>query len=59
MVDDYNPDDLENDLDIDFDNSALNFVWDLVDDFVTADNTVFTLFVSILSLGIIALILGR
>lgn len=59
LVDDYNPDDLEDDLDIDFDNSALNFVWDLVDDFVTADNTVFTLFVSILSLGIIALILGR
>lgn len=59
LVDDYNPDDLENDLDIDFDNSSLEFVWDLVDDFITADNTVFTLFVSILSLGIIALILGR
>ncbi|MBQ3136098.1 MAG: hypothetical protein IJB74_01315 [Clostridia bacterium] len=59
LVDEYNPDDLEDDLDIDFDNSSLEFVWDLVDDFITADNTVFTLFVSILSLGIIALILGR
>lgn len=59
LVDDYNPDNLEDDLDIELDPSALSFIWDLFDEFVTADNAVFTLFISILSIGIIALILGR
>lgn len=59
LVDDYNPDDLQDDLDIELDPSALSFIWDLFDEFVTADNAVFTLFISIMSIGIIALILGR
>lgn len=59
LVDDYNPDHLEDDLDIELDSSALSFIWELFDHFVTADNAVFTLFVSIMAVGIIALILGR
>lgn len=59
LVDDYNPDNLEDDLDIELDSSALSFIWTLFDEFVTADNAVFTLFISIMSVGIIALILGR
>ena len=59
LVGDYNPDNLEDDLDIELDSSALDFIWDLFDKFVTVDNAVFTLFISLLSIGLIALILGR
>ena len=59
LVSGYNPDNIEDDLDIELDPSALQFIWDLFDEFVTADNAVFTLFISIMAVGIIALILGR
>lgn len=59
LIDDYDPDNLQDDLEIELDSSALSFIWDLFDEFVTADYSVFTLFISILSIGIIALILGR
>ncbi len=59
LVDDYNPDNLEDDLDIELDDSALKFIWDVFDDIVTADNQVFALFISCLAVGIISLILGR
>lgn len=59
LVDDYNPDNLEDDLDIELDSSALEIIWWIFDYYVTADNAVFTLFISIMAVGIIALILGR
>ncbi len=59
LVSGYNPDNIDDDLDIELDPSALSFIWDLFDEFVTADNSVFTLFISVLGVGIIALILGR
>ncbi len=59
LVDDYNPDNIDDDLDIQLDSSALGIVWWFFNEFTTVDNEVFTLFISIMSVGIIALILGR
>lgn len=53
------PGDASDDLKVELDAEASSFIWDTINDFVTVNPTVFGVFISVLSLGILALILGR
>lgn len=53
------PDDAADSLTVELDADSNAFVWNIIDQFVTADGTVFGLYISVLTLGIVALILGR
>lgn len=59
LLGDASVDDLSNDLKVTIDTDSSAFIWDVIDDFVTANSTVFGGFISILSLGVVALILNR
>ena len=52
-------DDLANDLSVSIDTDSSNFIWDIINDLVTSNSAVFGGFISVLSLGVVALILGR
>ena len=49
----------QNSIDIQINESAMSYIWDLITQFLQANSKVFGLFISVLSLGIIALILNR
>lgn len=51
--------DLENNLTVTIDSYSSSFIWDTINSLVTSNSVVFGGFISILSLGIVALILGR
>lgn len=59
LLGDASADDLQNNLKVTIDANSSAFIWDVIDDFVTANSTVFGGFISILSLGVVALILNR
>lgn len=52
-------DDLSDNLSVSIDSDSSAFIWDIINSLVTANSTVFGGFISVLSLGIVALILGR
>ena len=54
-----NPDEASNNLVVDLDVTASASIWSIVDDLINCHPAVMTAFISILSLGIVALILGR
>lgn len=47
------------DLEIDIDSESSNVIWIIIEDFITSNSRVFGLFISMLTLGIISLILNR
>ena len=51
--------DAQNSIDIQINENAMSYIWDLITQFLQANSKVFGLFISVLSLGIIALILNR
>lgn len=59
LLGDASADDLANDLSVTIDIDSSSFVWDLIDRLVTSNSVVFGGFISVLSLGIVALILRR
>lgn len=59
LLDETNPEDAADDLKVELDADASAFIWDTIDAFVTSNDTVFGLFISVLSLGVVVLILGR
>lgn len=59
LLGDASTDDLASDLTVSIDTDSNSFIWDVINDFVTANSTVFGGFISILSLGVLALILNR
>lgn len=55
----YNPDNFSNDFKVHLDGSAINAVFAVMDSFIQLDSTVFGVFLTVLTLGVIALIFGR
>lgn len=51
--------DVEGALDVSIDPNAAKFIWDTVELFVASNESIFTLVIAMLSLGVVALILGR
>lgn len=59
LLGDASSDDLANDLTVTIDNNSSGFIWDIINRLITSNSVLFGGVVSILSLGIVALILGR
>lgn len=55
----YNPDNFSNDFKVNLDGSAINAVFAVMDSFIQLDSTVFGAFLTVLTIGVIALIFGR
>lgn len=51
--------DAQNDIKVEINENAMSYIWDLITSFLSSNPKVFGLFISILSLGIIALVLNR
>lgn len=49
----------QNEIKVEINENAMSYIWGLITDFVSSNPKIFGLFISILSLGIIALILNR
>lgn len=59
LLGDASADDLEDNLTVTIDVNSSDFIWDTINRLITSNSLVFGGFISILSLGIVALILGR
>lgn len=59
LASNYNPDNFGNDFKVHLDGSAINAVLAVMDSFIQLDSTVFGVFLTVLTLGVIALIFGR
>lgn len=51
--------DAQNDIKVEINENAMSYIWELITSFLSSNPKVFGLFISILSLGIIALVLNR
>lgn len=59
LLNDEAASDAQSSIDIQINENAMSYIWDLITQFLQANSKVFGLFISVLSLGIIALILNR